>query len=137
MDYYYFIVEIRSVLIKRKIYFWSILSLPLIYYSSQFIFMNSDIVTNFLLNNPTTNIIIYEIFFSFTYPLAGVFFGISILYTLRKINNVNIKDSLKFISIGFMFLFCSFQQSSLSYLPFPPFGIIFLLNGHRFLFDNC
>ncbi len=114
---------------SNKFYFWSIMSLPLIYYLSQFVFIDSDFLSNFLLINPNNNIIIYETFFIFTYPLAGIFLGITILYISKKIKNAKIKHSLKLMSIGFIFLFCSFEQSSLAYLPVPPFGISFSLMG--------
>lgn len=108
---------------SNKKYFWVLITLPLIYYTGQFLFIEIDYLTTMLLIDPINNLLAYEFLFLLSYPLVGVIFGMTILFIARKIENKSVKTNLHFLSIGFMLLFCSFQSNSILYMPFPPFGI--------------
>lgn len=112
---------------KNKTYFWSLISLPLIYYIIQFLFIELDYLSSIILIDPFNNLIVYEFLFVFSTPLVGIIFGISMLFISKKFAIKEIRNNLIMLSIGFMLLFCSFQPNSLLYKPFPPFGISIVL----------
>jgi hypothetical protein len=112
---------------KNKSYFWSLISLPLVYYIIQFLFVELDYLSSIILVDPFNNLIVYEFLFVFSTPLVGIIFGLSTLLISKKFAIKEIKNNLIILSIGSMILFCSFQPNSLLYKPFPPFGISIIL----------
>ena len=105
-----------------KAKYWIIISIPLVYFLSQF----SNLFLNLfapLLQSITFGIILVLIF-TLSKPVGGVLFGVA-FYTLAKnIRNNSVKDYLVISAYGFVLLFVSNQASSLVYHPYPPFGLI-------------
>lgn len=57
----------------NKKYFWLLVSLPLVYYILQFMFIELDYLSSIILINPIDNLIAYEFLFLFSYPLGGYY----------------------------------------------------------------
>ena len=106
-----------------KLHYWSLVSIPLIFYSIQFLFIEMDFLSSLILIDPFSNLVLYELLFVFSTPMVGIIFGVTMMLISRKFTNHEIKRNLIMLSIGFMLLFCSFQPNSLLYKPFPPFGL--------------
>ncbi len=110
-----------------KLRYWSLISIPIIFYSIQFLFIEMDFLSSIILINPFNNLLLYELLFVYSTPLVGIIFGITMMLISRKFTNPEIRRNLIMLSIGFMLLFCSFQPNSLLYKPFPPFGLTLTL----------
>lgn len=107
-----------------KIKYWIIVSLPLIYFLSQF----NPLFLNWF--NPILgqNLFLYMVFFSIIFSISkasgGILFGIAFWIMARKTNkNIVLRHLLIIVAIGFMLLFVSEQAVSLISFPYPPFGL--------------
>jgi len=110
--------------IKNKFFYWSIASLPLIYFLSVF---QSNILTLFsdpIGANPFLYGFIYTLLYVAILPIGGVIFSISFLHISRKMEQGMVKDFMEVSGFGLMLLFASNQPSGLYLAPFPPFGIV-------------
>jgi hypothetical protein len=106
-----------------KVKYWIILSIPLIFYFSQFILQfNSQIIFQ-LTSNVTSFSIILTIVFIFSKLIGGLLFGIPFWTIAKKIHNPAIKTSMTIAGFGFVFIFLTNQANGIIVTPYPPFGI--------------
>lgn len=103
--------------------YWVIVSVPLIFYISQFsIQFNSQIIFQ-LTSNITSLSIILTIVFIFSKLIGGLLFGIPFWIISKTIHNSAIKTSMTIAGFGFVFLFLTNQAQGIVVTPYPPFGI--------------
>jgi len=103
--------------------YWVIVSVPLIFYISQFsVQFNSQIIFQ-LTSNITSLSIILTIVFIFSKLIGGLLFGIPFWIISKTIHNSAIKTSMTIAGFGFVFLFLTNQAQGILVTPYPPFGI--------------
>jgi hypothetical protein len=106
-----------------KVRYWIIVSIPLVFYISQFfIQFNSQIIFQ-LTSNITSFSIALTIIFIFSKLIGGLLFGIPFWIIAKTIHNSIIKTSMTIAGFGFVFLFLTNQAHGIVVTPFPPFGI--------------
>ena len=108
--------------------YWVIVSIPLIFYISQFIVQsNSQIVFQLTSNITSFSItsfsITLTIIFIFSKLIGGLLFGIPFWIIAKTIHNSAIKTSMTIAGFGFIFLFLTNQANGIVVSPYPPFGI--------------
>lgn len=107
-----------------KTKYWIIISLPLVYFLSQFATFLLNIFDPFMKVSPVFFGVLLSIIFPISKAVGGVLFGIGFWTTARTINKSNIvRQYLVITAIGFMLLFVSDQAISLIATPYPPFGL--------------
>ena len=105
--------------------YWAIVSIPLIFYISQFfVQLNSQIIFQLTSSNITSFSITLTIIFIFSKLIGGLLFGIPFWIIAKTINNSAIKASMTIAGFGFVFLFLTNQANGIVVTPYPPFGII-------------
>ena len=111
----------------RKVVYWSILSVPLIYFSinyfSQVIFHN--ILISYLALDPVTASLILTIFLSLSKPIGGLTFGIVFWRISKTVSyEKNIKSYMIISGLGILLIFATNQAILLTIgPPYPPFGV--------------
>ena len=106
-----------------KVKYWIIISIPLIFYFSQFfVQFNSQIIFQ-LTSNVTSFSIILTIVFIFSKLIGGLLFGIPFWTIAKTIHNPAIKTSMTIAGFGFVFIFLTNQANGIIVTPYPPFGI--------------
>ena len=104
--------------------YWIIVSIPLIFYISQFfVQVNSQIIFQLTSSNITSFSITLTIIFIFSKLIGGLLFGIPFWIIAKTINNSAIKISMTIAGFGFVFLFLTNQANGMVVTPYPPFGI--------------
>jgi hypothetical protein len=104
--------------------YWIIVSIPLIFYISQFfVQLNSQIIFQLTSSNITSFSITLTIIFIFSKLIGGLLFGIPFWIIAKTINNSAIKTSMTIAGFGFVFLFLTNQANGIVVTPYPPFGI--------------
>ena len=104
--------------------YWIIVSIPLIFYISQFfVQINSQIIFQLTSSNITSFSITLTIIFIFSKLIGGLLFGIPFWIIAKTINNSAIKISMTITGFGFVFLFLTNQANGMVVTPYPPFGI--------------
>jgi hypothetical protein len=100
-----------------------IVSIPLIFYISQFfVQFNSQIIFQ-LTSNITSFSITLTIIFIFSKLIGALLFGIPFWIIAKTIHNSAIKTSMTIAGFGFIFLFLTNQANGIVVTPYPPFGI--------------
>ena len=104
--------------------YWIIVSIPLIFYISQFfVQINSQIIFQLTSSNITSFSITLTIIFIFSKLIGGLLFGIPFWIIAKTINNSAIRISMTIAGFGFVFLFLTNQANGMVVTPYPPFGI--------------
>jgi hypothetical protein len=104
--------------------YWTIVSIPLILYISQFfVQFNSQIIFE-LTSNITSFSITLTMIFIFSKLMGGLLFGIPFWIIAKTIRSSAIKTSMTIAGFGFVFLFLTNQANGMVVTPYPPFGII-------------
>ena len=107
-----------------KIKYWIIISLPLVYFLSQFISLFLNLYGPIMDQNIFLYMVSFSVIFSISKAAGGVLFGIAFWVMVRKMNKIIVlKNFLIMVAIGFMLLFVSEQAVSLISFPYPPFGL--------------
>jgi hypothetical protein len=103
--------------------YWIIVSIPLAYFLSQFqpLFLYS--FADLRLSNPVLFGIIYNLIFSVSKPAGGVLFGIAFWIVAKNLTNKTVKNYMVISAYGMMLLFTANQPTSLTLIPYPPFGL--------------
>lgn len=106
-----------------RVKYWILVSIPLIYFLSQFQLAFLNIFTPFRISEPILFGIVYTLFFSATIPAGGVLFGIAFWSVARNLGRDIVKQYMMISAYGMMLLFSSNQVSGLVLAPYPPFGL--------------
>ena len=104
--------------------YWILVSIPLIYFLSQFQFVFIDLFTSFRMSDPILFGIAYTLFFHATIPIGAALFGIAFWSVARSVNRDAVKQYMMISAFGMMLLFSSNQASDLGNVPYPPFGLV-------------
>ena len=108
-----------------KTKYWIIISLPLLYFLSQFATFILNLFDPFMQVSPVFFGILLSIIFPLSKAVGGVLFGIGFWTTARTINKSNVvRRYLVITAIGFILLFVSDQAVTLIATPYPPFGLV-------------
>jgi len=104
--------------------YWIIMSIPLLYFLSQF----QPSILNFLLSyasdNPVLFNFIYIIMVHVSRPIGGVLFGFAFILAARRVLSIQVKGYLVVSGIGLLLLLVSYQAQALIATPFPPLGLL-------------
>jgi hypothetical protein len=103
--------------------YWILVSLPLVYFLSQFQLVFVDVFTSFRTSEPILFGVVYTLFFNATIPVGGALFGIAFWSVARSIERNTVKRYMMISAYGMMLLFSSNQAVGLALVPYPPFGL--------------
>lgn len=108
-----------------KAKYWIIISIPLVYFLSQFQPLLLDMFSTYRQANPITFSIAYTLVFAVSKPIGGILFGIAFWIIARSIHRDNaVKEFLVISAYGFVLLFASNQAIIIVNYPYPPFGLV-------------
>jgi hypothetical protein len=107
----------------RFVTYWIIVSIPLIYFLTQFEPLFIDILNMFRSISPVTLAITYTIIFSASKPIGGLLFATAFWVTARTITNKHIRNSMIIAAFGLALIFGSEQAIILVNKTYPPFGL--------------
>jgi hypothetical protein len=117
------LLRYRSKMMGNKKY-WIILSAPLGYFLSQFLFLFFDVLEPILLLSPTIVNGILKVTFALSMPAAGIIFGIAFWFMARNSGIAIVRSYLITAAYGSALFFASNQAVVLVYNTFyPPFGL--------------
>lgn len=106
-----------------RIKYWVLVSLPLVYFLSQFPTLFLNVFDAIIKENPFFYSSLLTFIFTLSKPAGGILFGIAFWTISRNIPRTIVRDYLMISALGFFFLFTSDQAIVLIPLPFPPFGL--------------
>jgi hypothetical protein len=114
----------------RKVLYWIIMSIPLVYFLGQFLILFINPFPIFA-SDPVNVAVFLVLAFALSKPVGGILFGTAFFNAARKITESSIKRYLLIAASGFMLFFMSNQAAFvLQFISYPPFGFpTILLTG--------
>ena len=103
--------------------YWILVSIPLVYFLTQFQTILIYLFTPIRLTDPILFGITYTLVFSASKPIGGILFGISFWVVSRGLNNREVKKYMIISGYGLLLLFTASQHQILLLNPYPPFGL--------------
>ncbi|MGA8564631.1 MAG: hypothetical protein WB587_07735 [Nitrososphaeraceae archaeon] len=103
--------------------YWVIVSIPLVYFLSQFQTQLIDLFTPFRLSDPILFGVTYTLVFSASKPVGGILFGVAFWFVSKGVGNRQVKDYMIISGYGLLLLFTANQHQVLQLNPYPPFGL--------------
>lgn len=104
--------------------YWLVVSLPLVYFLSQFITLFGGILTSLIGSDPVFYGVTLPVIFTLSQSAGGMFFGLAFWMMARALRKASVlRDYLRITGIGFLLLFVSGQAIALIFVPYPPFGL--------------
>ena len=103
--------------------YWVIVSIPLVYFLSQFQTILLGIFTPFRLSDPILFGLTYTLVFSASKPLGGILFGAAFWIVSRGVSHGQVKDYMIISGYGLLLLFTANQHQIIQLNPYPPFGL--------------
>lgn len=107
-----------------RIKYFSLLSIPLLYYIFPFQSYFGDVFFPLLFSSPVIFSIIYVLLFSVTKQVGALFFSLSFWTASSLLFNVQVRRCILFSAVGMAILFGSIEISPLQYRVYPPYGLI-------------
>jgi hypothetical protein len=107
-----------------RIKYWIVVSIPLVYFLSQFQPLILNLFATFRLSEPLLFGIVYTLIISGSKPAGGVLFGIAFWSIARSVKRSAVRDYMFISAYGIMLLFTSNQAAVLITAPYPPFGLV-------------
>jgi hypothetical protein len=107
--------------------YWTILSLPLIYYSINFSYrlIFGNFLIDYLTIDPFTVSIVLTAFLSLSRPIGGLTFGIVFWRISKHLRyEKRIRTYMIISGWGILLLFATNQAASQIVVPYPPFGLV-------------
>lgn len=104
--------------------YWLLVSIPLLYFLSQFGYAFLDLFTTFRVSHPVLFGVTYTLFFSGAVPAGGILFAVAFWSIARSLTNNLVKQYMMVTAYGIMILFSSNQASALVRFFYPPFGLV-------------
>jgi hypothetical protein len=132
-----FLAQYRHKLGKVK--YFSLISIPLIYYIFPFQNYFGDAIFSLLQSSPVFYSVIYVLSFSATKQVGALLFSLSFWTASALVYDSRVRQSLLVSSIGMAILFSSLVITPLQYRVFPPYGLIteaFIPIGSYLLFTG-
>src|SRR5918994_731950 len=106
-----------------RIKYWIIVTLPLVYFLSQFPTLFLKVFDPVIKENPFFYGSLLTFIFTLSKPAGGILFGIAFWTISRNIPRTIVREYLMISALGFVLLFASDQALVLIQLPYPPFGL--------------
>ena len=107
-----------------RIKYWIIVSLPLVYFLSQFPSLFLNLFSPLLNTDPVFYGIVLSVIFIVSKAAGGILFGIAFWLTARTIDREKVVRQYMIIAaVGFVLLFVSDQAPVLVNAPYPPLGL--------------
>lgn len=103
--------------------FYTIVSIPLVYYLGILQLAFSNLLVHYHLMNILQIYTFNTVNSILTKPVGGILFGVAFWIVGRSVNDKNISDYMKISALGIMLLSISNQDAGLYLLPYPPFGL--------------
>ncbi len=119
--------------------FWSLVSLPILFFLSQFVGTSFDLFANVYKNNPILGITLLNTIYALSLPIGGFMFSISFLTIAKKVapSSLEIKKYMVISAFGIALLFVSSPLGGIQTI-YPPFGMITILfKGLSFVYVIC
>jgi hypothetical protein len=107
-----------------RIRFFSLMSIPLIYYMFPFQNYFGDVFFVLLLSSPVVFSVIYVLIFSATKQVGALLFSLSFWTASSLVHHDRVYKSLLICSIGMLILFSSIEIAPLRSHIYPPYGLI-------------
>jgi hypothetical protein len=107
-----------------KIKYFSLMSIPLLYYIFPLQGYFGDLLFPLLQSSPVSFSIIYILIFSATKQVGAVLFSLAFWTASTLVYDDRVRKSLLISSIGMAILFGTFEISPLQYHVYPPYGFI-------------
>ena len=104
-----------------KAKYWFLVSIPLVYFISQFLTLFSSQLASIIALSP----ILFTLLFVFSKPIGGILFGTA-FYSIGRSDTGHgsfVRDYMTFAAYGVVLFFVS-SQNTVAQLPYPPFGVI-------------
>ena len=124
-------IWIPSVILLRtysarlgRIRYWTLVTIPLIYFLFPFFGNEFGIFDNLILEYGTEFNLIYYIIFSPYKQIGGLLFGIVFWVIASKIKRQDLKIPVRIAGIGMILLFGSAVLHGLIFIVSPPFGLV-------------
>lgn len=106
-----------------RIRYWILVSIPLVFFLSQFQTGILNIFTPLRITDPFTFGIVSTLIFNSTKTIGGILFGIAFWTVAKNIARTEVKEYMTISAFGMMLLFTSNQPLGLTFLSYPPFGL--------------
>jgi hypothetical protein len=107
-----------------RLRYWIIVTLPLVYFLSQFPTLFLDLFNPIIRENPIFFGSLLTIVYTLSKPAGGILFGIAFWTISRSMRRtIAIRDYLMISALGFVLLFTSDQAIVLISAAYPPFGV--------------
>ena len=107
-----------------KAKYWFLVSIPLVYFISQFLILFSSQLASVIVLAP----IFFTLLFVFSKPVGGILFGTA-FYSIGRRSGTSspyrnfVKDYMTLAAFGVVLFFVS-SQSTVAQIPYPPYGVI-------------
>jgi hypothetical protein len=107
-----------------RLKYWVLITLPLVYFLSQFPTLFLNIFNPIIRENPIFFGALLTFVFTLSKPAGGILFGIAFWTVSRGIRRtIAVRDYLMISALGFVLLFTADQAIVLINVAYPPFGI--------------
>jgi hypothetical protein len=106
-----------------RIRYWILVSIPLVFFLSQFQTGILNIFTPLRIDDPFMFGIVSTLIFNSTKTVGGILFGIAFWTVAKNIARTEVKEYMTISAFGMMLLFTSNQPLGLTFLSYPPFGL--------------
>jgi hypothetical protein len=107
-----------------RIRYWIVVTLPLVYFLSQFPTLFLNVFGPLIEENPFFFGYLLTFVFTLSKPAGGILFGIAFWTISRNLPRTTVvRDYLVISALGFVLLFASDQAIVLLIIPYPPFGL--------------
>lgn len=104
--------------------YWLAVSLPLVYFLSQFITLFGGFLASWIGPDPVFYGVTLPVIFTVSQSVGGMFFGLAFWMMARALKKASVlRDYLRVTGIGFVLLFVTDLGVALIFAPYPPFGI--------------
>ena len=107
-----------------RIKYFSLMTIPLIYYIFPFQNYFGDVLFPLLQSSPVAFSIIYILIFSATKQVGALLFSLAFWTASSLVYDDRIRKSVLMSSIGMVILFGSIEITPLQYRVYPPYGLI-------------
>jgi hypothetical protein len=104
--------------------YFSLMSIPLLYYIFPFQNYFGDSFLIMLQSSPVFFSILYVLIFSATKQVGALVFGLAFWTASSLVHDERIRHSLLVTSVGIVILYGSINIASLQYHVFPPYGLV-------------
>jgi hypothetical protein len=107
-----------------RVKYWVIVSLPLVYFLSQFVSYSLNLFASLLTSDPIFYGTLLSVLFTVSKAAGGILFGVAFGTMARSIRQGSaVRDYMIVSAVGFALLFVSNQAIVLSNAFYPPFGL--------------